>query len=191
MKKTAVAALALSFLMLISVPPVLAIGPWQAVEVDKNPNLSLWGEGVANDKGLAGGSNVWADTGEHFVRWKFLDPLDAKGIMNNAIVATSVDQIKQIIYGTGFDNKWIYLSGDDKPDYPNPNQYQFPDTPATHALFLKGSHGMLWWLFFFSFGGAGKDGLPPNPSAGAIASGIATAFPSGVYWTINDIQQDI
>jgi len=171
----AVALLAVAMLA----TPVMAIGPYNAYEVGNNPNLKYLNGGTVNAKGNAGGSNVWAwsTTNEYWVRWKWLDPSDAKGIMNSAIMVTNIMQLTQVTT-SDYGNKWIYLSGDGGS---NLYQFQFPASGSNpqipYAYYNSlGKHGMLWWLFFFAFG-----------SVGAADSTIGN-FPNGALWMHNLIQ---
>jgi len=104
--------------------PVLAIGPWQAVEANDNENFFVLFGGVGNRRGGANGTNVWAATEDFSVAWKWRDPMDAKGLMNTALVPTTVAEV--ILYASeDYDNKWIFLSG----------------KPAT-------GHGMLYYFWY-------------------------------------------
>jgi len=183
-KAALVLAVALMVVAMLATP-VMAIGPYNAYEVGNNPNLKYLNGGTVNAKGNAGGSNVWAwsTTNEFWVRWKWLQPTDAKGILNKAVMATSMEDL-ELVVTADYENKWIYLSGDDKPSYPNPYQFRFPkptnasdpDYPTNMYLWSLGSHGMLWWLFFFAF---------KSPTA---ANSAATSFPYGALWMHNNIQ---
>src|SRR5512139_2647725 len=68
--------------------PVLAIGPWQAAEVNDNENFFVLFGGVGNRRGDASGTNVWAYSTslEKWVTWKWRYPEDAKGLKSNAVV---------------------------------------------------------------------------------------------------------
>jgi len=185
--KKAVLVLAVALLAVAMLAtPVLAIGPYNAYEVGNNPNLKYLNGGTVNAKGNAGGSNVWAwsTTSGFWVRWKWLQPTDDKGIMNKAVMVTSMEDL-ELVVTADYENKWIYLSGDDEPGYPNLYQFAFPPPsvpptdpgfPMQFYLWKQGSHGMLWWLFFAAF-----------KSVGA-ADSAATSFPYGALWMHNNIQ---
>jgi len=165
-------------IMLPAVTPVLASGPWGALEVGNNPNLILKsGGGLNNYRGNASGSQVWAvsTSDGRSVEWKFRDPSDAKGLMNNAYVAhLPISTLSQFAGAedTTFENKWIYLSGEGGN---NADQFAFPAAP----LSALGSHGMLWWFFFFGFGA--------NAASKAMANGMAIAYPNGALFMYNNI----
>ncbi len=90
--------------------PVMAIGPWQAVEVNDNDNFFVLFGGVGNRRGAAEGTNVWAATEDFSVEWKWRYPSEEKGQMNNALVPATVTEL--ILYiSEEYDNKWIFLSG--------------------------------------------------------------------------------
>ena len=101
--------------VIIMVVPVMAIGPWEPAGKN-HPNFDEFFGGVINERGAASGSNVWAPYDGCSVAWKWRHPLDAKGLMNNALSPT-VFQLGMYA-GEEYDNKWIFLSGDgqDKPN---------------------------------------------------------------------------
>jgi hypothetical protein len=163
--------------------PVMAIGPWQAIESNPNIDPPLFG-GLRNDRGDASGGNLWAysTTNHIWVQWKFRDGADVKGLMNNAVIAhTPADLSNYGGFGdTEYENKWIYLSGDGGS---NPNQfrfpidYSFPNIPAP-TLYNLGEHGMLWWFFFFAF---------KSPSA---ANDVAANYPNGAFFLYNNFDNN-
>ncbi len=108
----------------ILVTPVFAIGPWQAAEVNDNENFFVLFGGVGNRRGEASGTNVWAATEDFSVEWKWRDPTDAKGLMNSALVPTTITELVQYA-SEDYDNKWVFLSG----------------KPAS-------GHGMLYYLWY-------------------------------------------
>lgn len=132
-----------------AVAPVLAIGPWEAVEVGNNPNLLTILGALKNDRGKAVGVVEWFEASGVWMKMSFFDTVSGQGKANNAITAT-ISTVMQFYIDfhaymdgkpTVNENKWIILSPEGSG-----NQYQFPDTPQTHNLYLLGSHGMIWWL---------------------------------------------
>ena len=123
--------------------PVMAIGPWRAAQVSGNDNFFVLYGGLVNNRGAAGDSNVWAlsYTGECWVEWKWRDPLEAKGLMNNALTPTTLTELVSYI-GVDYDNKWIFLSGDASGQ---PNQVM--------------GHGMFYWLLYYAFGESAATGM--------------------------------
>jgi hypothetical protein len=178
MKKWIILVSTLCLLVVFSASPVMAIGPWGALENGNNPNLAVrGGGGLSNFRGGASGSQVWAvsTSDGRSVEWKFRDPSDAKGLMNNAYIAhLPLSTLGQFggADDTIYENKWIYLSGDGGT---NADQYAFPTLPGS-AL---GSHGLLWWFFFFAFGA--------NPSSKTMADAMASAYPNGALFMYNNI----
>jgi hypothetical protein len=97
MKKIAAAILAATMLMMVFAVPVMAIGPSEAEEVDNNPNLESMLGGLINLRGEASGTIVWAysTTSQHWLKWNWRNPTDAKGIINNAIVVHTLTTFKK------------------------------------------------------------------------------------------------
>jgi hypothetical protein len=164
-----ISILILMTIMLPAITPVLAIGPWGALEKGNNPNLVLRGGGGLNNyRGEASGSQVWAvsTTDGRSVEWKFREPSDAKGLMNNAYIAhlplTTLGQFGGAD-DTTYENKWIYLSGDGGT---NADQFTSP---------TLGTHGMLWWFFLFAFGSK------------TMADAMASTYPNGALYMYNNI----
>ena len=172
--------------------PVMAIGPFNALDVGKNKNLEPKGPAVINHRGGEGsGVLFWmlGTSGDHWVKWEFQDTASqAKGIMNNAIIAEGPPSFSYFMtLAQENENKWIYLSGDG--DYPS--QFAGPD---------GNSHGMLWW-FTFAITWATKyaeviksGGTPQAANAAGIAAGIAAGnadvaeHSAGVFWKTNEIK---
>lgn len=103
--------------------PVLAIGPFQALEVGNNNNLVIFGTSVGNTRGEAGGSSywMWVDGGQHWIKWQFKDASQSKGVMTTAFIPdtsqvlpnpTSLSALFTSLSADELNNKWIYLSGD-------------------------------------------------------------------------------
>ncbi len=165
-----VALMAVAFLA----TPVFAIGPLQPLELGKNKNLipTVGGIGVQNFRGNADGSIFAFWTGQVWVRWVFQDASQAKGLMNNAVIAeysgppTGMSAYFTYLDSEELDNKWIYLSSDGGA---NPGQYW--------------GHGMLYW---FIFGLTRLAGFTFD-EASAYAAGIVAAHPEGEFWKHNDI----
>jgi hypothetical protein len=178
----------------ILITPVLAIGPFKALDVGKNKNLEPLGTGVLNQRGEDyKGAILWmmGASGEHWVKWEWQDAaILAKGIMNNAIIAEysglQGGMMPYLVSLGENENKWIYLSGDGAT---YPGQY-------TGSF---GTHGMLWW-FWFAMTWAAKyaeviksGGTPQAANAAGIAAGIAagnqavTEHPQGIFWKTNEI----
>ena len=167
-----ISTLMLALMMLSAITPVLAIGPWGALENGDNPNLVLRGGGGLNNyRGEASGSQVWAvsTSDGRSVEWKFRDPSDANGLMNNAYIAhlplTTLGQFGGA-EDTTYENKWIYLSGDGGT---NADQFTSP----------LGTHGMLWWFFYFAFRGTTNDRT--------MADAMASTYPNGALFMYNNI----
>ncbi len=174
MKKTVFVAAA--FLAVIALAtPVLAIGPWEAFQVGNNKNLTMFGEALGNTRGNAGGSIYWfwVEADQHWVRWQFQDPRQAKGLMNKAIVAPQYSGLPSglpayfsALDSNQLDNNWIYLSGDGAT---YPSQYR--------------GHGMLYWFVF----GITLLGGASAADATAAANYIVSQYPAGELWKHNDI----
>jgi hypothetical protein len=151
MKRKMILISVLALLMLAAtVAPAMAIGPWQASDVGNNKNLFERYGGVVNSRGEASGSMVWAysTTGGYWVTWKWRDPEDAKGLMNNAIIV--VTYADMVLYsGVDYENKWIYLSGEGVGD-------QFM------------GHGWVYWLFFVLGGPAAAASAAASFPRGAL-----------------------
>ncbi len=174
--KKAVLMIAVTLIALaMLVTPVLAIGPIGAYEVGNNKNLGPFGPALGNTRGNAGGSIYWfwIASDNHWVRWEFQDPLQAKGIMNKAMVAPQYSGLPSglsayfsALDDPAYDNVWIYLSGDGAS---YPSQYM--------------GHGMLYW---FVFGMAKLSGASDSVAA-IVASGIVSTYPADELWMHNDI----
>ncbi len=175
LKKWIILISTLSLLVVFSASPVMAIGPNQAGEVGNNPNLESMLGGMINLRGDASGTNVWAysTTSQNWVKWNWRNPEDAKGIMNNAIVV-HISILGQIA-GPTYENKWLYLSGDGGT---NADQYAFAAGPYK----TYGSHGMLWWFFFFGFG--------HNADSAAAADFAAATYLKGALFMNNIIDNN-
>jgi hypothetical protein len=163
MKKKVLEIAIASMLVAMLASPVFAIGPWQGAEVSGNDNFFVLFGGLGNNRAAAGGSNVWAlsNTGEYWVEWKWRDPLEAKGLVNNALVPTTLIELGAYVTAE-YDNKWIFLSGDAAGQ---PNQVM--------------GHGMVYWLFYYAFGSSTAAGL------------AAASLPNGALWMHNSIYSNI
>jgi hypothetical protein len=200
----------------ILVTPVMAIGPFNALDVGNNKNLGSSGAGVMNHRGGEGGGLIYwmmGVSGEHWVKWEFQDAASqAKGIMKNAIIAEySGPQNGMMPYFVSLgenENKWIYLSGDG-------------DYPSQYNGGILGTHGMLWWFMFgvtfvatypvvfaekYAEVYAATPGTPEEKDAAATAAatpfamaaarnaGIAAGnadvaeHSAGVFWKTNEIK---
>jgi hypothetical protein len=199
-RKILVAFVALMAVAMVATP-VLAIGPFKALDVGNNKNLEPLWTGVTNHRAEDGkGMILWimGASGTHWVRWEFQNAASqAKGLTNNAIIAGySGAQNGLMPYfmslATGNINKWIYLSGDGE-GYPA----QYAPTPDPFGI---GTHGMLWW-FMFGMAWSAKyaevinsGGTPAAAMAAANAAGIAAGnlavaeHPQGLFWKINEIK---
>lgn len=102
----------------------MAIGPWEPAGKN-HPNFDEFFGGVINERGAASGSNVWAPYAGCSIAWKWRHPVDAKGLMNSALIPTTIPEL--VLYTSEeYDNKWIFLSGD-----------------------VEGQpHGMIYWFWF-------------------------------------------
>ncbi len=175
MKKIILACAMTLIFAAILATPVLAIGPFQAYEVGNNKNLRPLGSALGNFRGGEGKGSIywmWMATDQHWVRWEYQDALQAKGLINVAIIAqysgspSGMSAYFVTLSSDENDNKWIYLSGDGGA---NPSQYM--------------GHGMLYW---FAFGIARLGGANSTAAAG-IASGIVSRYPAGEFWRHNTI----
>jgi hypothetical protein len=165
-KKAAVLVPTLALLMIsAAVAPVMAIGPWQAKDVGKNPNLVTLLGALKNDRGKAVGVVEWFGAQDVLMKMSFFDTVSGQGKANNAINAT-ISTVAQfftdfLAYMNGEptvnENKWIILS-------PEGSGNQF------------GGHGMIWWLFNYTFGNS------------ATADLVASLYPNGVYWIYNFVK---
>jgi hypothetical protein len=180
--------------------PVMAIGPFKALDVGNNNNLGSSGPGVMNHRGGEGGGLIYwmmGTSGEHWVKWEFQDAASqAKGIMNNAIIAGysgAQNGLMPYFMSLGEnENKWIYLSGDG-------------DYPGQYTSFLLGTHGMLWWFMFgityvatYPVVYAATIGTPQEKAAAAnlaaTNAGVAAAnadiaeHTAGCFWKTNEIK---
>lgn len=133
MKKVAVLVLMFASLMISAVvAPVFAVGPWQAEEVGNNPKfgVNLLAGRVFLDT-PSGDRIGWGDE----VRSHYVNALHAEGIMNTAIDA-DINTFRAILANPAyFENKWIYLSGENSGNWYNPT----PDNPSMR-------HGIFYWL---------------------------------------------
>jgi hypothetical protein len=170
-----IAVTILAIAMLAS--PVMAIGPFQALEVGNNKNLVIFGASVGNTRGGAGGSSywMWVDGGQHWIKWQFKDASQAKGVMETAIIPdttnvlpnpTSLGALFTSLSEDELNNKWIYLSGDG-PSYPS----------------QISTHGTLYW---FTFSLAKMNGAS-NTIAANMAASIVADYPAGEFWMHIDI----
>ena len=162
--------------------PVMAIGPFNALDVGNNKNLEPLWTGVTNHRAEDGkGMILWimGTSGTHWVRWEFQNAASqAKGLINNAIIAEGPPSSSYFMtLATGNINKWIYLSGDGE-DYPA----QYYNTPDDNY------HGMLWWFMFGMVFAATPGNMAQKTAAGIAAGNLAVAeHPQGLFWKINEI----
>jgi hypothetical protein len=172
----------------ILITPVMAIGPFNALDVGKNKNLLPLGPGVLNQRGGEyKGAILWmmGAEGEVWVRWEWQDAaLLAKGLKNNAITAEGPPSYGYFAtLAEENENKWIYLSGDGAT---YSGQFTGPDL---------NSHGMLWWLWFAATWAAKyaeviqNGGTPAAANAAGIAAGNQAVIehPQGIFWKTNEI----
>jgi hypothetical protein len=168
--------------------PVLAIGPFGGAEANDNDSLGLIGAGVTNFRGDGKpmGFNSWilSNTG-NWIEWRLRDAQYANGIMNTAIVAHRGNINPVFLGGPDNQNTWIYLSGDggDNADQFAVTVPPYPNLPLyTYAQNNLGSHGTLFWMFYFVMGSSGG-GTPQD--AATLASAIAEGFPEGAFYRYN------
>jgi hypothetical protein len=174
--------------------PVMAIGPFNALDVGNSKNLEPIGAAVLNQRGENyKGAILWmmGTSGEHWVRWEWQDAATlAKGLKNNAVTAMGPPSMG---YFTALseenENKWIYLSGDGAT-YPA----QYVNGPDGGK-----SHGMLWWFWFavtwaskyaevIKNGGTQQAAVLAANSAGIAAGNQAVIeHPQGIFWKTNEI----
>ncbi len=164
-------------LLCVVAMPAMAIGPYQAFQVDHNKNLTTFGAALGNLRGGAAGSIywIWVEADQHWIKWQFQDPQQAKGLLSKAIVAQypgsgTLSAYFTYLSGDELDNMWIYLSGDGA-------QYPGQFGPPGNV------HGMLYWFTFGSAKLAGASDLV----AAAVAAGIVSTYPAGEIWKHNDI----
>lgn len=138
MAKAAAAIFALAFLaILTATTPAIAVGPTQAPNVGKNPNVFI---NPANHKTALNTPNGDQSALDR-ITWYgnqiilYFNASNVKGVLNNALIA-DIDTVKAMNSNPGlFENKWIYLSGENSGNaYDDPN-----DVPNV------GSHGMFYW----------------------------------------------
>ncbi len=145
MKKAAVAVLALVF-MLFTVAPVLAIGPTNAAQVGNNPNVFInpttQKTSLNTPQGLKSGLDriTWLDN----TNFHYMNVSNVKGIMNNAIIADINTVNGMNAHPEDYDNKWIYLSGENSG-----NTYN--------------GHGMFYWWIT-----SPQVGFPPDQAVESI-----------------------
>ena len=171
---TGICIMLLALVLLAS--PVMAIGPYQADAVGNNKNLTNFGAAVGNLRGESGGSIywIWVENDQHWIRWQYQIPTQAKGLMNQAIIAQytgaeapSLPAYLFLVLGSDdYDNMWIYLSGDGGS---NPSQYN--------------GHGMIYWHAYYN---AIVAGATPAQAA-VVAANIVSTYPDGELWKHTDI----
>ena len=162
MKKAILMAAVALMAAAILVTPVLAAGPTKAAEVGNNPNLGLNPEGEPYMDNPSGSRRAWDSNS--IVFWLYAS--NAKGIMNNALVA-DISTLRAL--GTDseeLNNVWIYLSGEHYGNTFN-NPIDNPDV---------GSHGMFYWMLR----GLGF------PHAYALAVALDRA-PDGFYFRMHSL----
>ncbi len=152
MNRKAILIVLAIMVLAVLVTPVSAIGPWQASEASDNDNFFVLYGGIGSLRGEASGSNVWAqaqnkDTGVVFsVQWKWRNPADAEGIMNNALVPTTLTELATYV-SRDYQNKWVFLSG--KPATGHGTLYYFwyyftQSSAIATAMENTYPNGMLW-----------------------------------------------
>jgi hypothetical protein len=164
--------------MATTVVPVMAFGPWQAFEVDNNPNLDEGIRSLINQRGAAAGNVAWFMMADVYQKWSYFDAVAGLGKANSAVeadisvVATFLADL--FAFGAGEstvnENKWFYLSPEGSG-----NQY-------THSAY-GGPHGMVYWLTFYASAGLGMSTANRKIAAAAEAA----LHPDGVYWRYNFI----
>jgi len=185
-KKAVLVIAAALMAMAMLATPVMAIGPFNALQVGKIENLRGSGPSVINGRGGSGGDIYWsvAGSGDHWVRWEFQEPPQAKGLMNNAIIAEypgpTPEYPNMFAYFAylsleEFDNKWIYLAkeGEDVGQWTSP---------------LFGTHGMLYW-YIWGMAYMGTSGTSAEKAAAATlaATNFVGDHQDGMFWKHNDI----
>ncbi len=132
MKKTTVFVSTLAFTVLFLVTPVMAVGPWQAEEVNDNPKF-----GTNVSQGRVFLDNKWNDRhgwGDRTMS-VYLSASKGDGKMNSAIIADSTIFKEIRDNRDAYLNKWIYLSGES-----GGNTFNSPrDNPDV------GSHSIFYW----------------------------------------------
>ncbi len=114
MKKIIVLVFAFSFLITsCAVAPVLAIGPTKAAEVGNNPNVFINPVNQKTALNTPNGDHSALDRVTWFGNTVFLylNVSNVKGL-NNAIIADISTVETMIADPSYFENKWIYLSGE-------------------------------------------------------------------------------
>ena len=168
--------------------PVMAMGPTKALEVGNNPNLkpAITGIGAVLTCGKSGNGVIIAlDPRGVWIKWNWFNASIGKGKFKNAINAgpappepsVSIFNIMEadtqaFLNGeeTQLENKWIFMS---------------PEGSGKQISSLIGTHGMVFYMFWFLAGGAGA--MPDS----AIFAAIETAkHPDGVFWKYNFIKMD-
>ena len=165
--------------------PVMAIGPMKALEVGKNPNLTMTVtgyNGVINTRGNAGGNVITVlDPRGVWIKWNWFSASAGKGKFNNAIEAGPPDvpifdilsaDTEAFINGeeTELENKWIFMS-------PEGSGKQIP-SPI-------GTHGLVFWMYWGLAGG-----IAAMPDSAIFAAEMAALYPDGIYWKYNFIKLD-
>ncbi len=158
----------------IFVPPVMAIGPFGALE-NENARFSLdpfggivnWRVGEPN---VGGGYITWSsmEEGAFWMEWRWFDAGSGQGKAKNAIPfvypATFIQfGIDEGAYADGLptvnENKWIFVDADVKMTHPK-----------------YGSHGMVWWFYYTLSGGQAS-----------VADLVEGLYPEGAFWQYNFI----
>lgn len=162
MRKVAALVLALALLMMLgAVVPVLAIGPTKAAQVGHNPNVFINPSNQKTALNTPRGDKSALDR----ITWLgntvflYMNVSNVKGIMNNAIIADKDTVDAMNANPENFDNKWIYLSGEN-----NGNQHD--------------GHGMFyWWITSPQVGFPEADAvasiLARNPEGGFVKTNYA------------------
>ena len=159
MRKILIAFVFVMTVVILSTP-VMAIGPWQAIEANDNHFLRLMGGAVVNVRGYGPmGFNAWfVDPAGNRGEWRFREARGAEGLMNNALVCQISDVNPGFLMGEENQNKWIYLSGDAAGQ---PNQFN--------------GHGTLYYFLLPLFG------------PGFASQMAAVEFPNGAFYMYNTI----
>lgn len=141
---------------------VMAIGPLKALEVGKNPNVdgsAPMGFVMLDD---VGPNNFFWLNGPGVIIFG-ADAVKGEGRMNNAIIADHDTVVEMQTNPALYENKWIYLSGTNEPQWDAP--FDDPD---------KGSHGMAYWLFLTMFGPV-------------LSAELEQEYADGVFYKMNKV----
>jgi hypothetical protein len=148
--------------------PVLAIGPFQALNKNEKFTIDPFGGLVSwrkDDRGYI----TWSpeSEGDYWMEWRFLAASSGEGKKKDALVFTLATLAQfaadEEAYADGLptvnENKWIFVD---------------PDVKLTHPVY--GEHGMVWWMYYVISGG--------NKS---VADLTEARYPDGAFWQYNFI----